>query len=237
MTSAREFDRTEHGSSADNRRTLADLCADAFFLIFHIRSGKDPGSPENLKKEIALMVADIDKQGKRLGCAEEDIKATRYAVLALIDETVLNSQWAYKDQWADRPLQLEYFGEHMAGERFFDLLERVRQKGSRKVDLLEVFCIVLILGFQGKFKLSGRDELDKLTREVVGEVTKYRSGVPPLSPHGKIPDEPVEKPSNAIPAWFWITGAAAIGLVLVVFIVLKLLLSSSVSEAAQQMFL
>jgi type VI secretion system protein ImpK len=155
----------------------------------------------------------------------------------LIDETVLNSAWAYKDQWAERPLQLEYFGEHMAGERFFDLLERVRQKGSRKVDLLEVFCTVLILGFQGKHKLSGRDELDKLIREVVGEVTKYRGGIPPLSPHGELPDEPVEKPSKTIPSWYWITGASAIVLVVIVFVVLKVLLAGSVSEAARQMFL
>jgi type VI secretion system protein ImpK len=237
MTPSREFDSTEHGSATGGRRRLADLCTDAFSLIFHIRSGKDPGHPDNLRKEIALMVEDIDRQGKRIGCAEEDIKATRYSLLALIDETILNSQWAFKDQWADRPLQLEYFGEHMAGERFFDLIERVRQKGSRKVDLLEVFCIALILGFQGKYKLGGSDELEKLKREVVAEVTKYRGGVPPLSPHGRIPDEPVERPSKAIPRWVWVTGVSAVVLVLVVFIILKWYLAASAGAAAQQMFL
>ncbi len=243
MAPSRGFDSTEHGSGTSagtgggSNRKLADLCTEVFFLIFHIQSGKDPGHPDNLRKEIALMVEDIDKQGKRAGYAEEDIKATRYAILALVDEVILNSQWGFKDQWADRPLQLEYFGEHMAGERFFDLLERVRQKGSRKVDLLEVFCLVLILGFQGKYKLRGRDELDKLIREIVGEVTKYRGGVPPLSPHGRIPDEPVERPSRAIPRWVWITGVSAIVLVLLIFVVFKLYLGSAATDAAQQMVL
>jgi type VI secretion system protein ImpK len=232
-----EFDSTEYGSGKTARRRLADLCTDAFFLIFHIRSGKDPGHPDNLRKEAGLMSEDIDKQGRKLGYSEEDIKATRYALVALIDETVLNSQWPFKDQWSDRPLQLEFFGEHMAGERFFDLLERVRQKGSRKVDLLEVFAVVLILGFQGKYKLSGRDELEKLTRELVGEVTKYRGGIPLLSPHARIPEEPVERPSNAVPRWVWVSGLSAIVLVILVFIVLKLFLVSSAGEAAQRMFL
>jgi type VI secretion system protein ImpK len=233
----REFNDTNFESGESQYCRLTDLCNDVFFLIFHLRSGKDPGHPDSLRKEIALMVEDIDRQGQRLGYAEEDIKATKYALLALIDETILNSQWAFKDQWADKPLQLEYFGEHMAGERFFDLLKRVRDKGSRKVDLLEVFSIVLILGFQGKLKLSGRDELDKLTREIVDEVTRYRGGVPPLSPHGRIPDEPVEQPSRTIPRWAWMTGLGAIALVLIVFLIFKLTLVSSVNEAIQRIFL
>ena len=237
MAPARDLDATEHDSVTGSRRKLTDLCSDAFFLIFHVHTGKDPGQPDGLRKEIALMVEEIDRKGKRFGYAEEDLKATKYALLALIDETILNSQWAFKDQWADKPLQLDYFGEHMAGERFFDLLERVRQKGSRKADLLEVFCIVLILGFQGKYKLRGRDELDKLIQEIVAEVTKYRGGVPPLSPHGRIPEEPVERPSKTIPRWVWITGVSAVVLVIVVFLVFKWYLVSSAGEAAQQMFL
>jgi type VI secretion system protein ImpK len=238
MASSRaDFDATEHGSGQVTPKSLSDLCTEAFFLIFHIHSGKDPGHPDNLRKEIALMVEEIDKQGKRLGYAEEDLKATRYATLALIDETILNSQWPFKDQWADRPLQLQFFGEHMAGERFFDLLERVRQKGARKVDLLEVFSIVLILGFQGKYKLRGREELDTLIRDLVGEVTKYRGGVSPLSPHGRIPDEPVERPSKTIPRWVLITGISAVALVILVFVILKFYLASTAGEAAQRMFL
>jgi type VI secretion system protein ImpK len=233
----RELDDANFGSSESGNRRLTDLCNDVFFLIFHIRSGKDPGHPDSLRKEIALMVEDIDRQGKRLGCIEEDIKATKYALLALIDETLLNSQWVFKDQWADKPLQLEYFGEHMAGERFFDLLNRVREKGSRKIDLLEVFCIVLLLGFQGKYKLSGGDALDKLTRELISEVTRYRGGVPLLSPNARIPDEPVRRRSKTIPRWAWISGLSAVALVLIVFLILKLVLAGAADGAAQQIFL
>jgi type VI secretion system protein ImpK len=233
----RNFESTEFGSGEIGSRRLADLCSDIFFLIFHIRSGKDPGNAESLRKEISLMVEEIDRTGKRLGNSDEDIKATKYALLALIDETILNSNWAYKDQWADKPLQLEYFGEHMAGERFFDLLERVRQKGSRKVDLLEVFGIVLILGFQGKFKLGGREALDKLTHELVDEVTRYRGGTPMLSPNGRIPDEPVQRPPKAIPRWAWISGLSAVALALIVFLILKWILVGSIDEAVKQIFL
>jgi type VI secretion system protein ImpK len=230
-----EFDTSDYSSGSAVKRPLMDLCTDAFMLIFHIHGGNDPGHPDELRKEIALMLQDLDKKGKRSGYSDEDIKAARYALCALIDETILNSRWGFKDQWAERALQLEHFGEHMAGERFFDLLQRVRQKGSRKVDLLEVFCLSLILGFQGKYKLRGREELQNLIREIAREIYNYRGGQSTLSPHSRIPDEPVEKPATTIPRWYWITGLVSIVTVLVLFIAFKLLLRSDVTAVLSRM--
>ncbi len=240
MPSARDdFDSTGYGSSGAGgpARTLVDICNDAFLLIFHIHAGNDPGHPDELRKDIAVMLQELDKHGKRHSQSEEDIKATRYAILSLIDETILNSRWEFKDQWADRPLQLEHFGEHMAGERFFDLLDRIRKKGARKVDLLEVFCITLILGFTGKYKLRGGEELNNLIRELVAEINSHRGGSHDLAPHWQIPDEPSERPARTIPRWVWVTGLTSILLVIVMFIVFNLWLGSDATEAASRMVL
>lgn len=237
MTPARaSFDSTSFETASGPDPRLADLCTDAFLLIFYIREGKDPGQPDQLRKEISLLLQELDGRSKRRGFSEEDVKAARYALCALLDETILNSRWQFKDQWAERPLQLEYFGEHMAGERFFELMERVRSKGSRKVDLLEVFCITLILGFQGKFKLRGGDELRNLIRELIGEILGHRGGSPRgLAPHWAIPEEPAERPPQIVPRWVWITALASIALVILVFVVCKLWLGSTVSEAVARM--
>ena len=223
-------------SGSGSKQSLADLCNDAFLLIFHVHSGSDPGKPDVLRREISLLLQDIENQGRQNGYSEEDVKAARYAVCALIDETLLNSQWPYKANWEDRPLQLEHFGEHMAGERFFSLLERIRGKGERKVELLEVFCVVLLLGFQGKYKLRGQEELDKLKRTILSEINSYR-GSPPLAPHWKIPEEHVERPHSTIPRWVWVTGLASVVLVILVFIVLKLWLGSDATETVRRMIL
>jgi len=238
MSPARYHDTASSSASSDSSRSLVDLCTDAFLLVFFIHDGKDPGQPDQLHKEISLLFQDLDRRGKSQGHSEEDLKAVRYALCALLDETILNSRWPHKDQWADRPLQLEHFGEHMAGERFFDLLDRIRKKGERKSDLLEVFCITLILGFQGRYKMRGAEQLENLIRDTIGEIYSYRGGAPRgLSPHWRIPDEPVERPARAIPRWVWITGLASIGLVILMFVIFKLWLSSSVSDAVSRMIL
>ncbi len=238
MPSSRDdFDSTDFGAGSTGSKTLVDLCRDAFLLIFHIRGGNDPGHPDDLRKSIAAMLRTFDGQAAKSGHSEEDAKASRYALCALIDETMLNSRWSFKDQWAARPLQLEYFGEQLAGERFFDLLDRVRQKARKKADLLEVFCVVLILGFQGKYKMRAGDELASLTHEVVQEVQQYRGGAPGLSPHWKVPEERVERPRQTVPVWAWVAGTAAVALVIVVYVVLKLWLGAAASDAVGRMVL
>jgi type VI secretion system protein ImpK len=226
----KDTDSIALGLAASRGRSLLDLCTDAFFLIFYIRGGNDPGHFDEFRKDISKMFQNLDKQASRCGYSEEDIKAARYALCALIDETILNSRWEYKDQWANRSLQLEYFDEHMAGERFFDLLERVRGKGARKADLLEIFCVTLILGFQGKFKLKGPDELMNLTEEIAGEVNNYRGGPSALSPNWRIPDERVKQPAGVVPRWVWLTGLLSILLVILVFTAERMWLGAEVAN-------
>ncbi len=234
--------RDDFGEAGGERRssgshTLASLCSDAFALIFHIHAGNDPGHPEDLRKSIALLFQDLDKRARQSAYSDEDIKATRYALCALIDETILNSRWSFRDKWAEQPLQSEYYGDYMAGERFFDLLEKVRQKGRLKADLLEIFCMCLILGFQGKYKLRGQDELAQMTRALVEETNSYRGGLSSLAFHWKIPEEIVEKPAGTIPRWILVTGIAAIAVVVLVFVMFKIWLGSNATDAVRQMMM
>jgi type VI secretion system protein ImpK len=236
MTALREDpESTSSGTGPGSPQSLLDLCADSFLLIFHVHAAKDPGHPEDLRQNIALSFQNLERQAKRQGQSEEDIKATRYALCALIDETLLNSRWAFSDQWRDRPLQLEYFGDQLAGERFFDLLERIRQKGSRKVEVLEVFCMCLILGFQGKHKVEGLEELVKVTRTVIDEAVSFRGGLSSLARHWKIPDETVESPVNSVPQWAWVTGAASILAVILFFVLFNILLGFATADAVRRM--
>jgi len=233
----REDETTSSGDGRTRAKTLLGLCDDAFLLAMHIQAGNDPGHPEDLRKSIAYLFETLEQRAKRLNFSEDDIKGTRYALSALIDETILNSRWAFKEEWKDQPLQLVYFGEPLAGVRFFDLLGRIRKKGRDKVDLLEVFCMCLVLGFQGKYKNQRPEELAEATRTLIEEAKSLRGGQDGLAPHWRLPDETVEAPQKTIPRWAWITGAASVALVILVYFVFKLWLGSDASGAIRQMIL
>ena len=55
-----------------------------------------------------------------------------------MDEIILSSDFAIRGDWERSPLQLRLFGEHLAGERFFDKLEKLRVDPVANLEALVV---------------------------------------------------------------------------------------------------
>ena len=64
-----------------------------------------------------LIMAEQD--ALRRGYGQEDVRVAVFAVVAFLDESILNSQNPMFADWPRRPLQLELFGVQIAGEIFF----------------------------------------------------------------------------------------------------------------------
>ncbi len=130
------------------------------------------------------------------------LKDAKYALAAYIDEVVLNSAWPGRTQWMSRPLQLELFGDHLAGEGFFDRLTLLRQGGEANLDLLELYYVCLQLGFEGIYKIRGLEQLMALQVDLRSQIEGYR-GVqdPNLSPDG-VPTVPLmSRVGREVPYW------------------------------------
>ena len=67
------------------------------------------------------------------------LKDAKYALAAFVDEAVMCSRWPGRTAWMSRPLQLEMFGDHVAGEGFFERLAQLRQGGEANLDLIELY--------------------------------------------------------------------------------------------------
>jgi type VI secretion system protein ImpK len=174
-------------SSERRIRSLPDLAASVFSLILSLRSSSSYAGEGELRTRIAGYLEQLDREGREAGIAREDLEAAKYPLVAFVDETILNSSWQHRDAWRERPLQLDLYGETIAGERFFERLEKIRQGGDSKLHLLEIYYVCLALGFEGKYKLSGGDRLRVLTSEIRGQLgyadpDRERT---PLSPSGR----------------------------------------------------
>lgn len=98
------------------------------------------------------------------------IENAKYAFCAAMDEIILASSFSIRPLWERNPLQLRLFGEHLAGENFFDKLETMRIDPVANVEVLEVFYTVLLLGFQGKYLIEGTEKLDYLISRLGQEI-------------------------------------------------------------------
>ena len=135
---------------------LAACYADVFATVFAFRAaGRDERpSYRALRSRFMSLLNDAKR------CADEtgrDPKAdAQNAVVALIDETVMNSDWEHSEEWGQEPLQLHYFGQFVAGEDFFHRLDALLKDNDP--ELLEVFYTCLCAGFRGMY----RDEPEEL---------------------------------------------------------------------------
>ncbi|MEW5980285.1 MAG: type IVB secretion system protein IcmH/DotU [Acidobacteriota bacterium] len=203
-------------------KTLSELSTDIFLSILRIQRTPDVGSFETLHPAIQQLFQAFEQNCKAQSIDADDVSNARYALAAFMDETVLNSHWPYKDRWADNPLQLEYFGTYLAGEIFFDKLDQIRAQTEAKSGLLEIYYFCLLLGFKGKYGVSGLEKLHSLTESVGAELNRTRAGrAHELAPHWKVPDGPQGPVGDRLPGWVvytcWGLAAFAVVLYLVLF--------------------
>ncbi len=127
------------------------------------------------------------------GYTQEDVQLALYAMVAFIDESVLNCHQPVFADWPRLPLQEELFGGHVAGESFFDNLQRVlaRTDFTQAADLLEVFYLCLLLGYRGRYAVTGGGELGGIMNAVRDKIQRIRGASGALSPRWALPAEAV----------------------------------------------
>jgi type VI secretion system protein ImpK len=180
--------------------TLAELSGDIFLLVLGFRERTDSTDYTTLYQGMLTLFEEFDKQAKALKFDPDDIADSKYALAAFVDEAVLRSQWAGKEQWADNPLQLHLFETYLAGEGFFEKLENLRGRGESAAEVLEIYYLCLALGFEGKFGVEGTERLSALTKLIHDELNRFRPPAPEVSPHWKPVDGAVQE-KNKLPRW------------------------------------
>lgn len=207
-------------------------CADALTLGSQIGQAAELPPPEVLERRIAGVFDQTAERARSAGIPEEDITEARYALCAFLDEKILSAEWPGRQAWTAQPLQLTYFNENTAGEGFFQHLNAL-EATPRRLHVLQIYYLCLTLGFRGQYAVRGGAGLG----DVVDEVGKRLSrALPPsdtISPRG----EPAGAVRSLVRRELPLV-AASVGVLVfsvVVFIVLRAIVGSSASTAANDM--
>lgn len=171
---------------------LALAMQEVFTVTGRLRDGRvKPADARAFRNRVKELVASANDEGVAAGYSVKDVGLALYAAVALLDESVFNSGLDVSAEWARKPLQDELFGDHRAGENFFQhvsaLMERDDSPGL--ADLLEVYQLCLLLGFRGKYaprsqpgNASGDPgELSSISRRLGERIARIRGALPPLS--------------------------------------------------------
>src|SRR4051812_2979894 len=94
-------------------------CADVLILAAQLSSAADLPPANDLRQRITDMLDRMVSAARTAGVADADIAEARYALVALVDEQIMESSWSGRAEWMNQPLQLSLYGDTKAGEIFF----------------------------------------------------------------------------------------------------------------------
>jgi type VI secretion system protein ImpK len=212
--------------------SLASCYENAITTVLRISAlgGQSVPNSQGLRANILAALKSALEQAKSYGCNSENNQLACFAVVALLDESVLKLQSPAFADWAQRPVQEEMFGHNRAGEVFFDNLRTLlaRQDSQDTADVLEVYCLCMLLGFKGRYALSSgasgffnqtgthsspllSGEIQALVRQARDKINRIRGQA------GFLPDgQPPPEVKRTVAVDRWSRGFAIAALVLLV---------------------
>lgn len=214
---------------------LALIFQEFITVIVRVRSDRQAASDaESFRANMRAALKKAEQAGLASGYSAQDTRLASFAVVALLDETVLNSRNPIFADWARRPLQEELFGGHVAGEIFFQGLDRLLalKDSPDLADLLEVYDLCLLLGYRGRYGISGPEALRNYKDAIAEKIRRIRGPVKPFSAAwmNAIDAAPARR-SDPWVRRLAITAIACLILAVVLFSGFKVSLNSAVSTA------
>jgi type VI secretion system protein ImpK len=211
--------------TSDKKKNLSDIASECFILILQLRATNDYGNAAKLNSLVSDMFDRFESNGRNNGIDNEKIRLAKFALVGFLDETIISSDWAEKDEWLSEPLQIKLFDTFNAGEEFFTYMSNLRQRTSANKDVLEIYYLCLSLGFKGKYQLQSPENLRRIINDFNLELhpEAYRS-IDVLSPNGKPKQSIVQMVKSGLPLWVYPVGT------LVILIIFYLIMSFSISD-------
>ena len=180
-------------SSAPGR--LASALQEAITAVLRVRANRQPVTDAvAFRAQMLQLLARAEQDALALGFSTQDTRLAIFAVVAFLDESVLNTGSPALADWARRPVQDELFGGHMGGEWFFQHIEQLltRPDSQQLADLLEVYQLCLLLGFRGRYGAGDHGALHAITARVSDRLSRLRGPVGDLAPAWQPPADRVE---------------------------------------------
>jgi type VI secretion system protein ImpK len=220
-------------SAAVRPDRIAMIFQEMFTIVVRIRANRYPVSnADHFREQARAGLNTAQEEAHRRGYTRQDSFLAAQAVVAFLDESILNSQNPALKDWVRQPIGPEYFEKHVAGEVYFqnakDLL--TGDDSERTADLLEIYQLALLCGYRGRYG-TGRDgDVKMWTDRIAEKMQRVRRSPAELAPFWRPEQDAAPQQADA---WGTRLRYAAIGLVsvfAVLFLVYWLVLRTGVTS-------
>ena len=190
----------------------------------------------SLHQQLDREIKAFDIKARNAGVKEDTVMIARYLLCTMLDEAVLNTPWGAESAWTQRSLLATFHKETAGGEKFFAILDRLRNSPAENIDALELIYICLSLGYEGKYRVisRGRDQLEQLRDDIFYIIRSYRGEYErSLSPCWQGLASGRSSLSNYVP--MWVVASVVVGLMALTYSGFRYWLDQSSSVVTEQL--
>jgi type VI secretion system protein ImpK len=184
------------GAGSPPGEGIRDLLRDTALLVTTLASGGQTQDAIALRGRCKQLVEQFASALERRGFPDDVRSEALVAQCGLLDEAALRHlPIDSRSGWEQKPLQVEQFNLHEAGERVFERLDARMREPSPPVALLECYSAILGMGFVGRYAREGEAKRTALIASLNAKLETLRS----TSDHPFIADRAGRRLSD----WFY----------------------------------
>jgi type VI secretion system protein ImpK len=209
--------------SDSQKKDLITFAGPIFDMVLRIKAGIVAPS-NDLRPKMIGMLDEFEKRAERYKFNHKIVQVSKFALASFFDETILTNNFPLKIEWEKYPLQLELFGEQLAGNKFFEKLESMLKQVEVTQDAVEVYYYSMLLGFKGRYAIYEHEKLLAIMQETANALVKVGKIKPvELSPHWLANDQPKPPEKRGMPIWAKLAALGGVGLAIIVYGILFML--------------
>lgn len=218
-----------------NKNDLVAFAGPVFDLILRLKAGIVAPS-NDLRPKVAALLEDFERRAERYRFNHKIVQVSKFALASFVDETVLTNNFPLRDEWEKYPLQLEYFGEQLAGNKFFDKLQAMLKQIEVTQDAVEIYYFCMLLGFKGRYAIYEKDKLLAIMQSTANALVKVGKIRPvELSPHWLANDQPEPPKKKGMPVWAKISAFGGLGLAFIAYLILFMMSRSFLQDTIEKL--
>ena len=163
-------------STSSGLNPLVNAASTLIAVFEKTRSSVSHPDVGGLHQRLVSEIKAFESKAKETGIKPEIVLSARYAVCVALDEAVLNTPWGSESAWPQRTLLSVFHNETSGGEKFFLILDRMKEQPAENLYILELMYIFLSLGFEGKYRVihRGRDMIEQMRDDLFTIIRRQR---------------------------------------------------------------
>ena len=194
---------------------LIEAAKPVFILANSMQQTTSQLSTDSIINKFSLLINNFEENAEKNGAKYDAIQAAKYCLCTFVDELAVRAGWA-DETWSKNSLLVSFYDETWGGERFFEIIQNLKQDSDKNIDLLEFMYLCLQFGYKGKYQVlnNGELEIDKIKKDLLALIhSKRPDQTVNLFKHNPIITNNIQRKRRlAIPLWVvGVLGAVALG--------------------------